>query len=266
MKTPISYWGGKQKMAKRIISMIPEHETFIEPFCGGSAVLFAKPISKKEVLNDLNPFVFAFWNQMATNFEQLQKFIQSILHSKSQFSEALNIYKGLIESSELEKAVAFWVLTNQSFSSNIGSSWSYAKTTVNKTGISLANKRENFHVYEGRLKNCTIERIDAIDCIKKYDNKEAFFYVDPPYFNADMGHYGGYKEKHFDNLLQCLSQIEGKFILSCYPNDLINKFDWTRIDLEMTLFSSKGSSGKKCRKKTETLLMNFEDEIQNIAA
>ncbi|MDR2419461.1 MAG: hypothetical protein LBD79_10495 [Treponema sp.] len=31
MKTPISYYGGKQQLAKTILSLIPEHRLYCEP-------------------------------------------------------------------------------------------------------------------------------------------------------------------------------------------------------------------------------------------
>lgn len=42
MKTPLTYYGGKQKLAARIVTLIPEHRIYVEPFVGGGAVFFAK--------------------------------------------------------------------------------------------------------------------------------------------------------------------------------------------------------------------------------
>jgi DNA adenine methylase len=38
MKTPITYYGGKQQLAKKIIALIPQHNIYCEPFIGGCAV------------------------------------------------------------------------------------------------------------------------------------------------------------------------------------------------------------------------------------
>jgi DNA adenine methylase len=46
--------GGKSFLRKEIISLIPLHKTYIEPFAGAAWVLFAKPNSPVEVLNDIN--------------------------------------------------------------------------------------------------------------------------------------------------------------------------------------------------------------------
>lgn len=38
MRTPISYYGGKQTMLKHILPLIPPHHIYTEAFCGGAAV------------------------------------------------------------------------------------------------------------------------------------------------------------------------------------------------------------------------------------
>ena len=54
MRSPISWFGGKMRLAKRIVPLLPPHTTYVEPFGGGAAVLFAKPPSPVEVYNDLD--------------------------------------------------------------------------------------------------------------------------------------------------------------------------------------------------------------------
>jgi site-specific DNA-adenine methylase len=54
MKTPISYYGGKQKLASTILKLIPDHNLYCEPFLGGAAIFFAKEQSNVEVINDTN--------------------------------------------------------------------------------------------------------------------------------------------------------------------------------------------------------------------
>ena len=49
MVGPLSYLGGKNRVAQKIISLIPEHNCYIEPFCGGAQVLFHKTPSNVEL-------------------------------------------------------------------------------------------------------------------------------------------------------------------------------------------------------------------------
>lgn len=41
MRTPLTYYGGKQMLAKQIVAQMPAHRVYLEPFAGGAAVLFA---------------------------------------------------------------------------------------------------------------------------------------------------------------------------------------------------------------------------------
>lgn len=73
MRTPITYYGGKQRLAKTIVSMIPSHKIYCEPFFGGGAVFFQKPKAGIEVINDKNDMLINFYLCIQNRFEELQK-------------------------------------------------------------------------------------------------------------------------------------------------------------------------------------------------
>lgn len=74
-RTPISYYGGKQSMLPILLSMLPEHTTYIEPFFGGGALFWAKEPVKVEVINDFNANVCNFYEVLKTNFTELQEMV-----------------------------------------------------------------------------------------------------------------------------------------------------------------------------------------------
>lgn len=61
LRTPITYYGGKQRMLGYILPLIPDHTLYVEAFSGGAAVFFAKKPSKAEVINDLRGDVVNFY-------------------------------------------------------------------------------------------------------------------------------------------------------------------------------------------------------------
>lgn len=189
---------------------------------GGGALFFAKQPSEAEIINDLNGNVTNFYRVAKTNFEALRKMVEGTLHSRNIYREAQGIYDRPKKHNPVTRAWAFWVLTNQGFSGRIGS-WGLGKD--NKVGKTLASKRERFTgEYAERLKFVQIESKDAIAIIKQYDSVDTFFYLDPPYFNSDCGHYKGYSEEDFKNLLDVLVTIKGKFLLSNYPSPILQRY------------------------------------------
>ena len=106
IKTPITYYGGKQKMLKHILPILPDHKVYCEPFFGGGAVFFAKRPVRNEVINDRNPFVMNFYRIAQERFLDLQAKISSTLHSRHVYEQAVHMYNFPDFYGELEKAWA----------------------------------------------------------------------------------------------------------------------------------------------------------------
>jgi DNA adenine methylase len=224
MKTPITYYGGKQRLAQTIIELIPEHICYIEPFFGGGAVYFTKEPSKVEVINDKNNFVINFYKVVKHKFDKLKYLLEETLYSRSQYNEAEDIYNNPENYDDVQKAWAFWILSQMGYGTKINTTWNFGKR-LNSLSIKIKNKIDNFvKEYCDRLRLTQIECDDAITIINRFDCNEAFFYVDPPYIGRDQGHYKGYTENDYENLLKALSNIKGKFLLSSYSSDILSKY------------------------------------------
>ncbi len=259
MKPPMTYFGGKQKLSKQILSLIPKHKLYCEPFFGGGAIFFAKPPSEMEVINDCNGDLINFYRVVKTNCRKLEKEIKATLHSREHHHSAKIVlgYPELFD--DVKRAWAIWVLANESYASRLDSEWGYDRKR-NTSAKRLHYKRESFtRIYTDRLEKTEIENTDALKVIQTRDTNDSFFYCDPPYFNAGMGHYNGYTEQDFENLLQLFSSIKGKFLLSSYPSKLLNKYirknKWHSKEIEMPLnITAKYKTGKK---KREVLTANY---------
>lgn len=260
MKTPISYYGGKQRLAKDILKMIPEHGLYCEPFCGGAAVFFIKPkeMSRVEVLNDTNQELINFFRVAQYDYTSLEKEVKITLHSRRLHGDALVIYENPHMFSNVKRAWATWVLATQGFSSMLGGSWGYDKK-VRTTSKKIMNKREQFtEELAIRLQDVQIECADALRIINSRDSADTFFYIDPPYYNSNCGHYDGYTLEDFEMLLKRLCKIEGKFLLSSYPSKVLDDYvkanSWFQTSKEMHTSVNKGSG----KPKTEVFTANYK--------
>ena len=236
--------------------MIPQHRLYCEPFFGGGAVFFAKPKSEVEVINDINNEVINFFKVIKTKFPELQKEIQSTLHSRELYKRAMEIYNNPIKYSDVKRAWALWTATNQGFAGMIGS-WGFGKDDSKEAA--LANKRDAFtKEYEQRLTKVQVENNSAIKVINRCDDKETFIYADPPYIGSDQGHYKGYSEDDYRELLNALSKVKGKFLLSSYPSKIlttyINKYKWKVQKVTKSVAVTKHTD----KVKTEMIVMNYD--------
>ena len=258
MKTPISYYGGKQTMLKHMLPLIPVHRIYTETFAGGAALLFAKEPAEVEVLNDLNSELVNFYWAATVYYDQLKKEIDKTLHSRGVHEHARYIYANPSFFDPVQRAWAVWALCKMSFASRIDGSFGFdkAKRTMTKK---IDNAKDAFtQELCDRLSKVTIERQNAINMIKRFDTVDTFHFVDPPYINSDCGHYEG-MFSHIDltQLLEVLAGIKGKFMLTMYPHEDIDlmseKHGWVIKEVERTISSSK----TKRIKKPEWIVMNY---------
>ena len=159
----------------------------------------------------------------------------------------------------MRRAWAVWVLSVQSFASQLDGSWGYDKSDF-ATTKKITNKREEFcEQLALRLQHSQIECADALYIIQSRDSDNSFFYLDPPYYNSCMGHYDGYSENDFEALLKACAAIKGKFLLSSYPSDLLARYvqqhGWHQWSIEQGVSVNNKMGYQK--KKVEVLTANY---------
>ena len=264
-------------MVQHILPLIPTHELYCEPFCGGAAVFWAKQPSNIETLNDLNYFVSNFWYVLQKYPDRLLAKIELYMHSRSALHFANFIYKHAGLFNRVEKAWSAYAMSQIGYLSKWDSTFAYSRATYNKRDRVYDEDRcvqsnfnaraylsANLDVMRSRLRNVSLENMDAVKCILSRDNEVAFHYCDPPYINTNCGHYEGYNEQDYERLLNTLVGVKGKFLLSSFPNEYLTRYSkehgWKVIEIDKNSSATKidTHNGIERKKKTEVLVMNYE--------
>lgn len=108
MKAVIKYLGSKWSIANWIINFFPQHHSYLEPFFGSGAVLFNKPRSNIETVNDLDGNVVNLFEWMRRDPEKLAREIYLTRYARQ-------IYDKVFETEpedSFEKAVNFYIRLN----------------------------------------------------------------------------------------------------------------------------------------------------------
>ena len=263
------YFGGKYKIASKLIPLFPKHECYCEVFGGAGNMLLQKPPSKVEVFNDINSDIYNLFRVLREDFDEFYRLVQLTPYSRETFYE----YCAQLETeTDLVKRAAMWYsVACMSFSGIHGNSWSFTKMR-NLPNI-FKNKIERLHEIVDRLRLVSIENRGFEFILDTYDGKDTFFYLDPPYV-PDTRRGGGYQnemtiEDH-ENLVGILSDIKGKVMLSGYENPVYDALGWHRYEIETTASSagrtrSSGLQGdgnvSKQQKRVESVYINYKDEI-----
>jgi DNA adenine methylase len=253
MKPPVSYYGGKQRIASRIVPLIPKHTVYVEPFAGGAAVLFNKPWPAvtngshyQEVVNDTDGRLVNFYRMLRDRGPELIEKLQLTPFSE----EEHRLAKDLDSGDELERARRYYVNINQSFSHQIGCGWRRATLSVNDP-LTWTKKIDRLPQYLDRMSTMYISSTDALTCIKQWDSPQTFFYIDPPYPGTNQGHYNEYTDADFLLLCATLDSIKGSFVLSNYDH-YAPPTHWERHEIQTTMSIDQRRQGAN-RKRTEVL-------------
>lgn len=263
MKTPISYYGGKQRLVPEILPLIPQEvftagHQYVEPFCGGAAVFWAKRPSENEVINDYDLRVANFFEAVKYEFDSLQWLVQNTLHSEYEYQKAARILKAGLNGNRVEYAWAFWVQTNMSFGKKLFGGFAFGNDG-SRPAVSAAKRSAFTAALSERLARVEIFNRDALELIRAKDGPQTFFYLDPPYPESDAGHYDNGKEVYY-SLLELLPALKGKWLLSSYPSATLDAFrqagGYAFMEIEKNLsVSGKHNAGKR---KTECLAWNYD--------
>lgn len=256
----MKYPGSKWSIARWIIDFFPEHHSYLEPFFGSGAVLFNKPRSHIETVNDLDGNVVNLFEWIKRDPERLAHEIYWTPYARQVYEDAF----AAEPEDSFERAVNFYIRLNMGHGFRTTGEKVGWKNDVQGRERAYAtqdwrNLPEKILQAAERLQGVQIENRPAVELIQRFKSPKVLIYADPPYV---LGTRHGKQYRHeLDNdgqnaLLDVLLAHKGPVLLSGYDNELYRDRlkGWHRE--ETTCYS------QVCTRKKEVLWMNFKPNRQ----
>lgn len=261
LRPPIPYFGGKMTVGPAIAALLPAHSHYVEPFCGSLSVLFAKPPSDHETVNDLDQALVTFWRVLRERPDELARACALTPHSRVEYDQAMP----LDATDDLDLARQVFVKLTQGRSGRlIRTGWRHY---VNPSGSSasmpryLAGYVDRLAPAVERLQRVSLECMPALDVIAKYGvEPDVLLYVDPPYLGQTRGSDDkGYRHEmrtadEHRELAAALHAARAAVVISGYPSDLYDRELYPGWDRH-TIATATGQGGAKSA-RTEVLWSN----------
>ena len=292
MKSFIPWVGGKSKLLWLIHKLSPSrYSRFIDVFGGSGTVTLSRPIQQGciEVYNDFNGdltnlFCCVKNRTMALllelgflplntrdDFNVLYKFFSREEFTDDYLDEEMELTQRYLEPpdaktirrmmleraprGDVRRAADYFKLIRYSFSGG-------AKSFAGKS----CDIRRFFHlVWEcsRRLAEVVIENKDCVDLIRQYDREDAFFYCDPPYYDAEDCYAVGFpKEDHqrlHDALLECQGYVMVSYNYCPFIVDLYKEFYIFYTTRPNSMSQKAGSEYE------EIVITNYDPRLYNSA-
>lgn len=261
MKTILKYPGSKWNLTDWIIGFFPEHHSYLEPFFGSGAVLFRKPRSHIETINDLDGNVINLFEWIKNDPEKLAHEIYWTPYARQIYEDT---YTAVPEDS-LQKAVNFYICAQMGYGFRTNGERVGWKSDIQGRERAYAasdwcSLPERILEASERLRGVQIECRPALEVMRRFNHKKVLIYLDPPYMPGTR-HGKQYKCEMYDEdshmeLLNAAVQHKGPLLISGYDTDLYNDMlkSWHK---EEVLCYTQSRSRKK-----EVLWMNFEPQKQ----
>jgi DNA adenine methylase len=258
MSEPIIPWmGGKRRLADRIFPLFPRHSCYCEPFAGGAALFFLRPVpADVEVLNDVNGDLVNLYRVVQHHLEEFVRQFKWALSSRQ-------VFKWLQETrpetlTDIQRAARFYYLQQSAFGGKVaGQTWGTATTTP--PGLNLLRLEENLSAAHLRLASTYIEHLSWQDCLRRYDREHTLFYMDPPYWETE-GYGVAFGFEQYQEMAILIGQLKGKAIISLNDHPAIREcFAAYRIEATDITYTVGGGKGSKAG---EVLIFSWDTEAE----
>lgn len=247
------YHGGKFLLAPWLISLLPPHRVYVEPYGGAASVLLNKPRASVEVYNDLDGTVVNVFRvlQDPGTSARLTALCRLTPYARAEFDLAKEPSDDPIESARrtlfrswagfgsagaTKGHTGFRSYSGSGRSDNVAERWTRVP--------------DQLAAFTDRLRGVIIEQRPALELMRQHDGPDVLFFVDPPYLHetrhrgAQHGRYYRHEMTTADHveLLETIQQLQGMVVLCGYPSDLYGAAlpGWTTAQRHAMAAGNKG--------------------------
>ncbi len=250
-------------MRKTIIGLIPPHSCYVEVFGGAGWVLFGKPPSDVEILNDIDQELINFFRIIRNRPEDFIDSFDLELVSRAEFERLAVLDPSQID--EIQRAHRFYYLIMAGWGGELN--YPRFQTSISDGGHgnrligAIETLRARIEPIHKRLNTVIIENLGWQECIDRYDREGVVMYLDPPYPGNGVNYFHNMRDwKDHERLAERLTQTRCRWILSSYNSKdihtLFRDYHFTYITSASGMNTAKDSKNRVVNQ--EVLITNFE--------
>lgn len=261
LNSPFKWVGGKSRLRKHIIELLPSHTCYVEPFAGAAWVLFGKSPSDVEVINDIDQDLINFFRVVKHKPEELIRSFEWELVSRAEFDRLASLDP--VNLTDVQRAHRFYYLIMAGWGGELH--YPRFQTSITDGGHgnrligALETLRKRLEPVHIRLRTVIVENLDWKKCVDRYDREGTVMYIDPPYPNNKVNYAHNMRDwESHKALAGRLEKTECLWILSTYDtpemHDLFSGHEITKL---------RSSSGMNTKKRSNTRVKNQEILVTN---
>ncbi len=252
-KSPLAWLGGKSRLADQIVDRMPAHHTYCEVFAGAAWVLFKKPESKVEIINDINRELVTLYRCVKHHLPELVQQFRWMLVARDEFDRFMRTPADTL--TDIQRSARFFYLAKNAFGAKI-SKPTFGIAATAPPRLNLLRIEEDLSEAHVRLSRVFIECKPFADVIDRFDKPRTLFYIDPPYWGGETDYgVGLFSREDYSRLADQLGSLKGKFLLSLNDVPQIRElFKAFEIERVATRYSISATANQAVG---EVLIRNF---------
>ncbi len=256
-RSPLIWFGGKARLAHRLIDLMPPHKVYVELFGGGAHVIAAKPPTSCDVYNDIDGDLVNFLLVLREDPDRFAQACETLPYSRALFER----WKWEESPDDPFERAVRWFYGNRSAIAGgnaYKTGWAHSRHAGVNPALKWARVPDRFRSFSERMRGVMIECRDFREVLRVYDSPQTLFYADPPYVGQEHNYKGGFSADDHRELAAMLANIRGRAMVSYYPHPFVDQLyaGWQRSTLGSYRFGRPGCDVKE--QATELVLANYQ--------